>query len=386
MARFGDGLATGTDLVGAAERAVLQALEPLGGAPDLLCVFVCGEDADEITQAGERAMSLAPGAVTIGCTANGIVGQGRAVEGRGGVSAWAARLPDTTITPVRLEVEPEDEYLTVVGMVEPTPADSAMILLANPYAFPVPPFLRYSSESMGGLPIVGGLAGTLRGEESMRLFSMGESVDAGAVGVLLGGEGVVGAAVSQGCSPIGPALAVTGAEGNVITEIAGVPAVAKLEEIVDALTDGERALASRGLQIGIAMDEYAERHGYGDFLIRGVVDADPETGELIIAEVVEVGQTIRFHVRDSATAESDLSKKLHTFHTDTDGRSDAALLFTCNGRGASMFPTADHDVRQIRHDLGITPVAGYFAPGEIGPVAGRNYMHGFTACVLTFGP
>jgi small ligand-binding sensory domain FIST len=29
-------------------------------------------------------------------------------------------------------------------------------------------------------------------------------------------------------------------------------------------------------------------------------------------------------------------------------------------------------------------VAGFFAAGEIGPVGGRNHLHGFTASVLAF--
>ncbi|GAA3723299.1 small ligand-binding sensory domain FIST [Spinactinospora alkalitolerans] len=384
MVRFGDALATGADLVSAAERAVRQALDPLDGPADLVCVFVCGADPEEVALAGERAMALAEGATTIGCSSTGVIGGGRAVEGQGSVSVWAAVLPNVTLTPFRLDSIPEGDHLAVVGMTEPEPTDRAALLLANPYDFPAHSFVRRSTAVLGELPIVGGLADGMHGRESVRLFFQGETLEGGAIGLLLGGDGVVGTAVSQGCRPIGPAMAVTKAEGNNVLELAGTPAYAKLEDIVNALPAEEQDLLTQGLHIGVAMDEYADRHERGDFLVRGVVGAAPEEGTLTVAEVVEVGQTVRFQVRDNDTADTDLVERLRAFGEDTGGCTAAALLFSCNGRGASMFSSADHDVRCVRQTLGIDAVTGFFAAGEIGPVAGRNHLHGFTACLLAF--
>jgi small ligand-binding sensory domain FIST len=39
----------------------------------------------------------------------------------------------------------------------------------------------------------------------------------------------------------------------------------------------------------------------------------------------------------------------------------------------------------VGDQLGIRDVAGFFAAGEIGPVGGRNHLHGFTASILAFG-
>ena len=49
-----------------------------------------------------------------------------------------------------------------------------------------------------------------------------------------------------------------------------------------------------------------------------------------------------------------------------------------------MFGTADHDAAAIEHELGGAPAAGFFAAGEIGPVGGRPWLHGFTATVAVF--
>src|SRR5438445_227652 len=61
-----------------------------------------------------------------------------------------------------------------------------------------------------------------------------------------------------------------------------------------------------------------------------------------------------------------------------------ALLFSCNGRGKGLFGKPDHDVTALRSALGDIPVAGFFAAGELGPVGGRNFVHGFTASMLLF--
>ncbi|NYH53541.1 small ligand-binding sensory domain FIST [Nocardiopsis arvandica] len=383
MARFGDALKTGADLVNAAERAVLDALEQVDGPADLVCFFVCGADPDEVTLAGGRVMELAGDAVTLGCSSTGVIGGGRGVEGQGAVSVWCASLPGVEITPFRLDTIIEEDHLAVVGMREPGPRDRAAVLLTNPYEFPTQAFVRESTEALGGLPLVGGMADGMRGEESVRLFCEGEVAENGAIGILVGGENVLGAVVSQGCRPVGPAMTVTKAEGNLLLELAGVSAYEKLEELVEDLSEEDRVLAEQGLHVGIAMDEYADAHEQGDFLIRTLAGADPELGALTIGDMVEIGQTVRFQVRDAGTADEDLARRLTDFGAQHSV--GACLLFSCNGRGSSFFPHADHDVLAVHRVLGAGSVAGFFAAGEIGPVGGVNHVHGFTACLLAFG-
>ncbi len=382
VARFGDALTTGADLVNAAERAVLSALEQVDGPTDLVCFFVCGADPEEVTLAGKRVMELAGDAATLGCSSTGVIGGGRSVEGQGSVSVWCAGLPGVEITPFRLDTVVEDDHLAVIGMQEPGPRDSVAILLTNPYEFPTQAFVRESTEALGGLPLVGGMADGMRGEESVRLFCDGEVAEHGAIGVLVGGENVLGTVVSQGCRPIGPPMTVTKAEGNLLLELAGTNAYEKLEELVESLSEEDRELAEHGLHIGIAMDEYVDRHEQGDFLIRTLAGADPELGALTVDDMVEVGQTVRFQVRDAGTADEDLARRLSDFGAEHPV--GAGLLFSCNGRGSSLFPQSDHDVLAVHRVLGVDAVAGFFAAGEIGPVGGVNHVHGFTACLLAF--
>lgn len=384
MAMIGDGLAVGTDLDAAARSATAQALDALGGQPDLLCVFVCGDDQDAVRRAGEAAMARAGGAVTLGCSTGGVIGDGRGVELPNAVSVWAAALPGARITPFELRTGRAADRLIVTGMSEPNPDDQVALLLADPYTFPVDAFVEKSADVFDGLAFVGGLAGGF-GDDDVQMFAGGLATDAGAVGVLLGGNLSVSTLVSQGCRPIGPAMTVTECDGNVITGLAGISALSKLEQVVSDLPATDRPAVADGLQIGIVMDEYSDEHERGDFLVRGVVDIDADAGSLTVGDVVEVGQTVRFQVRDPDLADEDMGRLLSTFGHDDFGPVEGALLFSCTGRGADMFVTADHDVRAVRRRLGTRRVAGFFASGEIGPVGGRNHVHSYSASILAFG-
>lgn len=381
--RFADGLAVGPDLVDAAETAVRQALAGLTGPPGLVCFFICGEDPDEVTRAGQRAMALVPDARVIGCSATGVIGDARGVELAPAVSAWAATLDGARLTTFTLETLRAEDRFLVMGLPERAPDDRVAVLLADPYTFPTDAFVARSAEVLGDLPLIGGLANALQGQGAVRLFVDGQVLTEGAVGVMLGGELHVSTVVSQGCRPIGPTMVVTRAEDNLLLELAGQPALARLEDIVTDLGEEDRELVAAGLQIGVAVDEYAERHERGDFLIRGVLGIDPEREAVAIGDVVEVGRTVRFQVRDAVAADEDLYAMLEE-HVARAGRVEGALLFSCNGRGTAMFGTADHDALALRDTLGPIGVAGFFAAGEVGPVLGQNHVHAFTASVLAF--
>ncbi|MEV2267650.1 FIST signal transduction protein [Nonomuraea africana] len=381
--RFADGLAVGSDLCAAAETAVRQALAGLSGPADLVCFFICGEDPDDVARAGQRAMEVASSAHVIGCSATGVIGDGQGVELTPSVSAWAAKLDGGRLTTFALETLSAGDKFVVVGLPERRADDQVAILLADPYTFPTDAFVERSSEVLGDLPLIGGLANGLEGRGSVRLFAGGEVYTEGAIGVLLGGGVKVSTVVSQGCRPIGPTMVVTGAEENLLLELAGQPALARLEDIVSDLDEDDRELVASGLQIGVAMDEYAEHHERGDFLIRGVIGIDPEREAVAIGDVVDVGRSVRFQVRDAATADEDLYDLLDA-HREELGRVDGALLFACNGRGSAMFGSADHDAVALRDTLGAIGMAGFFAAGEVGPVAGHNHVHGFTASILVF--
>jgi small ligand-binding sensory domain FIST len=172
---------------------------------------------------------------------------------------------------------------------------------------------------------------------------------------------------------------VTRAEGGIVHELGGRPAIDRLRELVADLTGADRELIQRGLHVGVVVDEHLADFGPGDFLVRNVLGADPDAGAIVIGEHVRVGQTVQFHVRDAAAADEDLHGMLRG------QQAGAALLFSCNGRGRHLFGTADHDAAALTAHLGRIPLAGGFCAGEIGPVGTRSFLHGFTASLALFG-
>jgi small ligand-binding sensory domain FIST len=387
MVRFGDGLAVDADLVVAAEQATRLATAPLAGAvPTLAAVFVCGGEADAAGNALQRASELTGAATVIGCTAPGVIADGRGVESETAVSVWCAAVPDLRVRGFGLEAIPADGGTAVVGLPERSGSDAVMLLLADGWSFPADSFVTQTNlRPERPLPIVGGLAVGAAGRGTTRLLLDGRIVDRGAVGVVLAGGVGMRALVSQGCRPVGPAMTVTAAEGNVVLELAGMSALRKTQEILQTLPPDEQALASEGLQLGIARDEYVDEHSQGDFLIRGIAGVDRDREALVVTDLPEVGSTVRFQVRDAAAADADLCASLRRFGRTGRGQVEGALLFSCNGRGAALFGTADHDPAVVRSELVASGVAGCFAAGEIGPVGGSNFVHAFTASLLVFG-
>ncbi len=139
-----------------------------------------------------------------------------------------------------------------------------------------------------------------------------------------------------------------------------------------------------GVHVGRVLSEYRDKFDRGDFLVRNVIGADPNTGAIAIGDFVRPGQTVQFHVRDEQSADEDLRSLLHAQQSTRSSQSRGALLFTCNGRGTRLFSCPDHDATCVQDELGNIPTAGFFAQGEIGPVGGQNFLHGFTASVALF--
>jgi small ligand-binding sensory domain FIST len=158
----------------------------------------------------------------------------------------------------------------------------------------------------------------------------------------------------------------------------------RLQDLWQSLNPQDQNLLQQGLHIGRVINEYRGDFQRGDFLVRNVLGLDRDSGALAITERMRVGQTVQFHVRDAETADEDLHALLQLDLSAHEKRPAAALVFSCNGRGARLFDKPDHDAGAIRAETGDIPLAGFFAQGELGPVGGQNFIHGFTASVALF--
>jgi small ligand-binding sensory domain FIST len=314
-----------------------------------------------------------------------VIGDAREVEGGPALSVFAARFADARLTAAALHVEETPDGASVVGWPDLDGNPETLLLLADPFTFPVDAFLRRCTEDRPGLAVIGGLASAATRPGANRLVLDARIVAEGAVGVFLEGAGVR-TVVSQGARPVGQPLVVTRADGSFVQELAGRPALERLRDLADAASEDERALLQAGLHLGVVVDEHRAAFSRGDFLVRTVIGADRATGAIAVGEQLQVGQTVQFHVRYPAAADEDLRALLLASSPAGSRSGTGALLFTCNGRGSRLFGVPDHDAALIQDLLGPLPMAGGSCAGEIGPVGGRSFLHGLTASLALFPP
>ena len=366
----------------AALRATAQARDELAGeVPSLAVLLASRSHTDEARDVLEAVQETIEPPALIGCVAQAIVAGGRELEDDAGVAVWLAS--GVAAETFQLDFVRTDSGGLLAGYQFDQSAHDLHLLLPDPYTFPSSLLIEHLNTDVPGTTVMGGVVSGGLGPGDTRLFRDREVLTSGVVGVRLHGMRCV-PIVSQGCRPIGEPYIVTGADGAVITELGGRPPLQRLREIVEVLPPDEQDLISHGLQIGIVVDEHLALPGQGDFMIRGLLGADASTGAIEIGQVVEVGETVQYQVRDALGADKDLRVAVERAAAQLPGPPAGALLFTCNGRGRRMFGVADHDASTIEELLGGIPLAGFFAAGEIGPIAGRNALHAFTASMALF--
>lgn len=365
-----------TEAVGEVVGSVLEQLD--GATPELVVVFASPHHVGALEDMTGAIRSLLEPRILLGGTAMAIVGGAREVEDGPALSVLAASLPGATLTPLTLEAVRTADGPAIAGWPESSPTAGALLMIADPFSFPADAFLARLNEDAPELQVLGGLASAAQGPGGNRLVIDGDIRTEGAVGVFVPMGVDVVPVVSQGCRPIGQPFVVTEARHNVLVQLGGRPAMERLEETVAELSEAEQELLGGGLHVGIVVDEHREEFERGDFLVRNVTGVDREEGAIAVGDLVEVGQTVQLHLRDAGSADEDL-RELLAGH-----RADAALLFTCNGRGSHLFGEPDHDAGLVDQLLGPLPVAGMFCAGEMGPVGNRNFLHGFTASLALF--
>ncbi len=350
-----------------------------GERADLVVCFASPHHVGAIEDISNGLRKLLEPDVFVGCAAIGVAGGGVEVENAPGLSVFAARFGAGIVRGIALDAAPTSDGIVISGWPDELPARGTLMMLADPFSFPVPDFLRLCNAEVPELTVIGGMASASGYAGGNRIILDDQIMTGGAVAVMCSEDVPVRAVVSQGCRPIGNPLTITRAERNLVHELGGQPAMARLQEIVRVATDADRALMREGLHVGLVVDEHRLDFERGDFLVRNLIGADQTTGSLAVGELVDVGQTVQFQVRDADAADDDLRSLL----TGVGGA--GALLFTCNGRGTRMFAEPDHDAGVVEEILGPVPLAGAFCAGEIGPIGGRNFLHSFTASVAVFG-
>jgi len=372
-------------------RAVLDELEAglEGATPDLVLAFATHHHGPELEGLGQGLARATGASLVAGCTAESVIGPARELEGTPGLALWAAHLPGTQVRATEVTAHADGQGTHSLSTLPPigAPEHTSLLVLADPYSFPVDALLTGLNEKHPGVPAMGGMASGAMGPGQTMFFSESGLRESGCLVISLEGAIEILPVVSQGCRPVGKPWVITECDRNVIKKLGGRPALEVLIETLNGLARSSEARPSMPF-IGLAIDPTRTRFERGDFLARGIMAMNQRDRSIAVADFVRRGQTVQLLVRDAESAGEDLRSLIagnERLHEDCAAGEMGALLFSCNGRGKRMFGKADHDVGCVQDALPVpAPVAGFFAAGEIGPVGGRNFLHGFTASIAFF--
>ncbi len=380
MNRFAAALSTADFLEEALEEVREPIAAELEGPPDLLFVAATpayAVDADVLLRRLHE--EFAPRVLVGSICPKGVLGSGVEVEAGPGLSVWAASLPGARIEAFHA-LYTGSPAPTVIGWPSPGEDPVTTIVIADSETFPMDAFVDAQRHNGSASWLGGTVSGAGAGEA--RLLVGDNVATRGAVGLTISGLAVA-SVVAHGARPVGPELVITATRDDLILELAGQPALDRLQELLGRFPSEERQLMMRALVLGFVIDENRDAYALQDYLVRPV-SADPgEPGAIRVAERPRVGQTVRFHVRDHWTAARDLEDVLDDARRRLGADVGGALMFACGARGSHIFAPNHDDAHRLRAALGV-PTAGMFCDSEIGPIRSRTLVHELSATIALF--
>ncbi len=225
------------------------------------------------------------------------------------------------------------------------------------------------------------------------------------------GEGVsLVSRVTQGCQPVAAQRVITAAEGNVITELDGQPALdVLLKDTGISLDRPEAAMAGlRATLVGLTeagSDAVARTGNFGsDVVVRHIIGLDPARRGVAVADQVTVGMRMAFCQRNAHAARADLVRICAEIREELEPQEMAlpvaaalaapeaqaspsperriagAVYVSCAGRGGPHFGGPSAELQIVRRALGDVPLVGFFAGGEIA----RHHLYGYTGVLTVF--
>ncbi|MBW4446962.1 MAG: FIST C-terminal domain-containing protein [Hassallia sp. WJT32-NPBG1] len=389
--QWANALSTRPSLEAAVADVVQRAVSSLTAPADLGLVFISSAFMSEYSRLLPLLAEKLSVRVLIGCSGGGVIGttddgETQELEASPALSLTLAHLPGVNIQPFHIVAEelpdldgPPNAWVDLVGV--PSSETPQFILLSGSFSSGINDLLQGLDFAYPGSVTVGGQAsgGGMNGR--IALFCNDRLYREGTVGLALTGNIVLETIVAQGCRPIGKPLQVTKADRNIIIELDEQVPLVVLRDLIGSLSDTDRMLAQNSLFVGVAMDEFKLALQQGDFLIRGILGVDPSAGAIAIGDRVRPGQRLQFQLRDAEASAEDLELLLQQYQDQRASEPSpvAALMFSCLGRGEGLYGKPNFDSQLFSRYLNDIPIGGFFCGGEIGPVAGSTFLHGYTS-------
>jgi small ligand-binding sensory domain FIST len=390
MTSAGVGVAVHLDGFTAAGLAAHRALAAAGTRTADVAIVFAGikHDDDEYAGVLSAVRRTLPDASIIGCSATGVLTGAEEVENANAVAvqvlSGAPLLPKPLFLP-GVRTEPRAAGAKLGQRVRETLGDdvegAAVAVLVDPAELDAADFVAGIADVAPELLITG--AGASGGEAGCRVFWQESAHADSAVALVLPRELHPSLGMTQGCQALGDPLTITAAEGNLILEIEGRPAVEALDRTLsDPRHPGLRQMTPH-LLAGIGELGSAGRSNY---VVRPFAVAEGERAALAVAEPVRAGQTICFTLRDAIGARDDMKAMLDE-QAEARGADTPkfGFYFNCAGRGSALYGQPGLDPELIRRRFGALSLAGIESSFEIAPTFGRPRIHMFTGVLLLAG-
>ena len=222
--------------------------------------------------------------------------------------------------------------------------------------------------------LVGGL--TSASDSHYQQQIAGQLYEDGLSGVLLSAQIPVISGLTQGCTPLANRHTITRADGNILAEIDGRPALDVFKEDIGEVLAKDLKRVSGYIFAGLPVPG----SDTGDYLVRNLIGIDPGEKLLAIGDNLEDDVPIMFCRRDGDTAREDMLRMLADLKKRATGEIKGGVYYTCVGRGRNQFGDNSEELKMIREQLGDFPLVGFFANGEIS----HNRLYGYTGVLTLF--
>jgi len=227
------------------------------------------------------------------------------------------------------------------------------------------------------VPLVGGAAGDdLHWRETYTLGE-GRVSGRGLVAVWVTSDRPLAVSVGHGWRTFGKPMLITRAEGAVIHELDGQPALdVYLSERGAALKEDGRSFGEKCMERPIGIPNAMGGHD-----LRQVHEVTPEGG-LVLTTAVPEQTVIQVMATDADALLDGARQAAADALAELDGPPQVAVVFSCCTRAPLLGDRIGEEVAAIAQTLGDVPAAGFYTCGEFGRVTGSMGIHNSSVALL----
>ncbi|MFT7521054.1 MAG: small ligand-binding sensory domain FIST, partial [Kiritimatiellia bacterium] len=270
---------------------------------DLVIVFVSPHHVAGFLSVPAFLQSRFRGAAVVGCSAAGTLAMGVEHESGPSIVLMLANLPDVDVRAFHLPptaLQDASAWRDAVGC-DPLAAP-ALILLPDPYTAPGEPLCTAVDKVYAHSVKLGGVSSGSP-PDTAALFAGGLMHRSGMVGLALVGDLQMSSVVAQGARMVGPAFVITQLDRNRLQTLDGRAATEVLIEAFEEMSALDQHLFKSAPLVGVSS-------GVGQHLVRSILSMDRSSGSLTVGFEGDVGQTVRFAVRDPLAAREEMKQLL----------------------------------------------------------------------------